>query len=174
MEVLMDTDNKSAEETSADESATIAKQPSPAKGSAKKESVAAKSKRVTAGKTGMPGAAPVSKSAIAQARRARRASALELPRQQTSCGRAKGVWGRELIRSSPRFFERVGPDRELEVYDATIFLLGSVSFLLRPPFLHCVGESLPTGARESTTLPGQGFPIELVQWIISVTLFYTR
>jgi hypothetical protein len=48
----MDTDNKSAEETSADESATIAKQPSPAKGSAKKKSVAAKSKRVTAGKAG--------------------------------------------------------------------------------------------------------------------------
>jgi hypothetical protein len=52
MEVLMDTDNKSAEETSPDENATIAKQPSTAKESAKKKSVAAKSKHVTAGKTG--------------------------------------------------------------------------------------------------------------------------
>jgi hypothetical protein len=48
----MDIDNKSAEETSADGSATTtALEPSPAKESAKKKSVAARSKRVTASET---------------------------------------------------------------------------------------------------------------------------
>jgi hypothetical protein len=51
----MDSESKSVEETAADESATVAKEPSPAKepaGSLKKKGSAAKSKRVAGGKTG--------------------------------------------------------------------------------------------------------------------------
>jgi hypothetical protein len=51
MEVLMNTDNKSKEETSADERPTVAKEARPAKEPSKKKSFAAKSKLVTTAKT---------------------------------------------------------------------------------------------------------------------------